>query len=579
MSTLPPPPPQPTTYHRQLQSPPLTAKHSSAHALGFRHAVVTGTLSRTLHHSCSCPAIATQGHAGHPAEASLRTKQFRRGIKQPRSPSRRALLTATGELLAPRLTASSGRLPRLQRNLQSSVSAPYLRDLYEKTADAAPRLEDPVVSSPDASLDARLAPPETRERTITETIDAATSISIELALRQLPPPRSLTRLQTQETLEVLRNSPVFCGCSTPDLRCALRLAEPRQLQRYAILARQGTTGDTFHLLLQGELHCFDDTGAEWIVSQGSCVGDAQLRIRSPRTATVVANAACRLLSWRTSPIRSLRGLQLDDANIAIAMQALRHLPVFKQLNSVHLRELAAKLPVHERAEGTVIWGARDSDERLFIVLEGEVSMCDEAPVPQAQPDEPSSPTRPRKSVTMAQQAKPPVAAMESAESAWRGEMAVWSRRKPNKIVTGAQRTVILALGQAEYSQFIADSLEFSTAVQNTQTNFKRFTRIAAAKQDLRRNSSALRSTLSDMFCHKGRANLSDHAAGSTRELGSTFTASRLVQRWETLVRTLLLSDSPAARMARLASRRALLGPPPPTKHSPSFFLDIYPDHF
>jgi CRP/FNR family transcriptional regulator, cyclic AMP receptor protein len=102
-------------------------------------------------------------------------------------------------------------------------------------------------------------------------------------------------LRSDAKIDLLKNVPLFAGCSKPELRRLASIADEIDLRKGTVLTREGRTGHEFFVLIEGTVRV--DKGGRKVtdLGPGDWLGEIALLTRAPRTATVTA----------TSPVRSL----------------------------------------------------------------------------------------------------------------------------------------------------------------------------------------------------------------------------------------------------------------------------------
>jgi CRP/FNR family transcriptional regulator, cyclic AMP receptor protein len=89
----------------------------------------------------------------------------------------------------------------------------------------------------------------------------------------------------------LGEMPLFEGLPTKTLRVVSQLSTPIELRAGTALAREGTTGREFFMLLDGEVDVIRARRLVATRGPGSHLGEIALLERRPRTATLVAKTA------------------------------------------------------------------------------------------------------------------------------------------------------------------------------------------------------------------------------------------------------------------------------------------------
>ena len=200
-----------------------------------------------------------------------------------------------------------------------------------------------------------------------------------------------------------------------------------------MLIRQGIVGDTFYMLLEGELHCFNDKGVDVsIARRGDCVGEGALVARCPRQATVVAKSACRLMCWRCKRLERIATIDRKSASNLVVSQALLQLPFFCNLPPAVLSSLASIMQVETYESKTVVAEEGEMADRLFLLLEGAVNVYDGAPPPvdaiNARGEGGDAPLISRYD---ASQTRP-----------WVGEISLWANKPPNASVARSRQVKV-----------------------------------------------------------------------------------------------------------------------------------------
>jgi|SRR5688572_3604936 CRP/FNR family transcriptional regulator, cyclic AMP receptor protein len=102
-------------------------------------------------------------------------------------------------------------------------------------------------------------------------------------------------LRSDAKIELLKNVPLFAGCTKAELRRLASIADEIDLREGTVLTREGRTGREFFVLIEGTVRV--DKGSRKVadLGPGDWLGEIALLTKAPRTATVTA----------TSPVRSL----------------------------------------------------------------------------------------------------------------------------------------------------------------------------------------------------------------------------------------------------------------------------------
>jgi CRP-like cAMP-binding protein len=106
-------------------------------------------------------------------------------------------------------------------------------------------------------------------------------------------------------LDMLRQVPLFAGCSREELETVARLADEIDVPAGRALTREGANGREFVVLLDGTAVVERDGEALATLGPGDFLGEIALLTRSPRTATVTTTAPARLLVLTDRAFREL----------------------------------------------------------------------------------------------------------------------------------------------------------------------------------------------------------------------------------------------------------------------------------
>lgn len=104
----------------------------------------------------------------------------------------------------------------------------------------------------------------------------------------------LSLMSTLEEIYVLRTVDLFSELSLDQLRAIADISEETAVGAGAVLFRQGDPGDTFYIVLRGEVRVERDGAVVATLGDRSCFGEMALLDSGLRTATVTATADCEL---------------------------------------------------------------------------------------------------------------------------------------------------------------------------------------------------------------------------------------------------------------------------------------------
>jgi CRP/FNR family cyclic AMP-dependent transcriptional regulator len=124
-------------------------------------------------------------------------------------------------------------------------------------------------------------------------------------------------LRSNAKIDLLKNVPLFAGCSKDELRRLASIADEIDLREGTVLTREGRTGSEFFVLVEGTVRVTKDDRTLADLEGGDWLGEIALLTEAPRTATATA----------TSPVRALVLVDRDFRRVvsevpSIAMKVL-----------------------------------------------------------------------------------------------------------------------------------------------------------------------------------------------------------------------------------------------------------------
>ncbi len=102
-------------------------------------------------------------------------------------------------------------------------------------------------------------------------------------------------LKRDAKIELLKNVPLFAGCSKAELKRLASIADEIDLREGTVLTREGRAGHEFFVLIEGTVRVTTGSRNVTDLGPGDWLGEIALLAKGPRTATVTA----------TSPVRTL----------------------------------------------------------------------------------------------------------------------------------------------------------------------------------------------------------------------------------------------------------------------------------
>jgi CRP-like cAMP-binding protein len=103
------------------------------------------------------------------------------------------------------------------------------------------------------------------------------------------------RLGQDEKMTYLQRVHLFEACSSRQLRAIARIAEVQEVPAGEVLARTGEPGDRFFVIVDGSARIEVSAHNQNRIGPGAFFGEMSLLDGEPRSATVIADTAMRLL--------------------------------------------------------------------------------------------------------------------------------------------------------------------------------------------------------------------------------------------------------------------------------------------
>lgn len=110
-----------------------------------------------------------------------------------------------------------------------------------------------------------------------------------------PEAESEPRLPQDEKIEHLQRVSIFQDLSTRQLRAVARITTVRDVPAGTVLTRTGEPGEQFFLIIDGTARVDVAPRKQVRLGPGDCFGEMSLLDGGPRSATVTAETAVRLL--------------------------------------------------------------------------------------------------------------------------------------------------------------------------------------------------------------------------------------------------------------------------------------------
>ena len=104
-----------------------------------------------------------------------------------------------------------------------------------------------------------------------------------------------SRLRQDEKMTYLQRVQLFEACSSRQLRAIARIAEVQEVPAGYVLAQAGEPGDRFFVIVDGAARIVVSAQQQSRIGPGEFFGEMSLLDGGPRSATVIADTAIRLL--------------------------------------------------------------------------------------------------------------------------------------------------------------------------------------------------------------------------------------------------------------------------------------------
>ena len=103
------------------------------------------------------------------------------------------------------------------------------------------------------------------------------------------------RLGSNAKVDLLKQVPLFAGCSKKELEALAGIADEIDLQDGSVLTREGQPGREFFVLVEGTVDVTQGGEAIAKLDAGDWFGEIALLTKATRTATVTAASPVRVL--------------------------------------------------------------------------------------------------------------------------------------------------------------------------------------------------------------------------------------------------------------------------------------------
>lgn len=112
---------------------------------------------------------------------------------------------------------------------------------------------------------------------------------------RLAPESAGDRVSHDRKVACLREVSLLEGCTARQLRRIARISDVIEVPPGTVVTRKGTPGDRFFVIVDGQARARVSRRQEVPLAPGECFGEMSVLDGEPRSATVVAETALRLL--------------------------------------------------------------------------------------------------------------------------------------------------------------------------------------------------------------------------------------------------------------------------------------------
>ena len=268
------------------------------------------------------------------------------------------------------------------------------------------------------------------------------------------------------TRQLLRRVPLFTTVTDEELD---NIANHLKLERFPageVIIREGEVGDKFYILERGKATVWrlDENQVEQKIDEkgpGQYFGEVALVSSAPRNATVRAEIPVSTLTLDYSDfnmcVRQYINLASQvDENVKYSW-LLRGMPIFDELSSEKLDQLAASLKPEPLEEGNVLFREGDQADKFYIVESGEVVISrnvdgEEIEISRREPGE------------------------------YFGEIALLQNRPRTATITASIDTCLLGLQAEHFQELTSHFMQLGETISRTSS--RRLTFVQALDQNI-----------------------------------------------------------------------------------------------
>jgi CRP-like cAMP-binding protein len=215
-----------------------------------------------------------------------------------------------------------------------------------------------------------------------EIVSPELSESTELELSDLEEiPLAQPRMISAAAARALAATPLFAGMPSDALQALVENLQLVSLEPGEPLFREGDPSDALYVIVEGEVSVQNEGPPRVEMSRlgpGAFIGEVALMTDQPRSATVICLQNAELLRIDRHTLSRVLANHGDVLRAVLRFvrdrlvdRWMRTSPLFRPFNDAERIELAAKFKFLEIDAGTVVLGAGERPDGLYIVLAGQ----------------------------------------------------------------------------------------------------------------------------------------------------------------------------------------------------------------
>lgn len=198
------------------------------------------------------------------------------------------------------------------------------------------------------------------------------------------PTEELTNFARQQFVGVPSKQGLFSLLNEKEFEAMLELAVVRDLTPGTVLFREGDQAEAFYIVAEGEMELESTQGARKVFREGQFFGELALFSKTPRTATLFASKACKLLEFSAEDLETcfmlvpnMREKVYSFYELRLFYQAAAKNRIFQRFTQSELEEIADYLTPIRVPEGRVLIEEGANAESFFVIAKGFLAVTKE----------------------------------------------------------------------------------------------------------------------------------------------------------------------------------------------------------